>query len=351
MSTQRHQFAIPGRATTHRPGASVMVLIITAALLAGALLPACAQGPEAYGAPHLFSLPTATTARQFGMGGVSTSLEDIGFPNPAFAGMLSSPRAGLRVACTEFDGDGMSLTGTQAWYATPTGEGEGMQFLGFRLDSDRGAITTPAGPLPGSIEETDLAVHYGRRLSDQWLLGIGFSPVLKAETRLFNPVDGSVLSFAESEAQIGGRLGALYNYQPDGFIGLVFDWYTEDVRFQAPPMLAPAKFDFTSTEWALGASKRITDKVTAAIEWMELKSEDSAYSSKSEGLHLGVEVEAAPGIAVRAGSNDGSLSLGAGFRRDEWVANYAFTSDWNDDAVGSAFGGSQTHQVEIGGYW
>ncbi|HCA46850.1 MAG TPA: hypothetical protein DEP45_05660, partial [Armatimonadetes bacterium] len=68
-------------------------------------------------------------------------------------------------------------------------------------------------------------------------------------------------------------------------------------------------------------------------------------------LHLGVEVEAAPGIAVRAGSNDGSLSLGAGFRRDEWVANYAFTSDWNDDAVGSAFGGSQTHQVEIGGYW
>ncbi len=351
MSTQRHQFAIPGRATTHRPGASVMVLIITAALLAGALLPACAQGPEAYGAPHLFSLPTATTARQFGMGGVSTSLEDIGFPNPAFAGMLSSPRAGLRVACTEFDGDGMSLTGTQAWYATPTGEGEGMQFLGFRLDSDRGAITTPAGPLPGSIEETDLAVHYGRRLSDQWLLGIGFSPVLKAETRLFNPVDGSVLSFAESEAQIGGRLGALWPQVCGSFIGLVFDWYTEDVRFQAPPMLAPAKFDFTSTEWALGASKRITDKVTAAIEWMELKSEDSAYSSKSEGLHLGVEVEAAPGIAVRAGSNDGSLSLGAGFRRDEWVANYAFTSDWNDDAVGSAFGGSQTHQVEIGGYW
>jgi hypothetical protein len=31
--------------------------------------------------------------------------------------------------------------------------------------------------------------------------------------------------------------------------------------------------------------------------------------------------------------------------------NYAFTSDWNDDAVGAAFGGSQTHQLEIGGYW
>jgi hypothetical protein len=29
--------------------------------------------------------------------------------------------------------------------------------------------------------------------------------------------------------------------------------------------------------------------------------------------------------------------------------NYAYiTSDWNDDAVGAALGGSDTHQLEIG---
>ncbi len=358
MSTQRHRRGIRGHVPSGQieSGRSVVASslarsLIVVTLVLTVLLPAAAQGPEGYGAPHLFALPTSTTTRQFGMGGVSTCVEDIGFPNPAFAGMLQGSQGGVRMSCTQFDNDGLKLTGTQAWYAMPIGEGEGMQFLGFKLDSDRGAIMTPAGALPGTVEETDLALHYGRRLSDRWLVGVGVSPVLETKTQLFNPANGSVLSFSKSEANLGGRVGALYQMDDDGFVGFVFDWYTEDVRFQAPPMPAPQTFDFTSTEWALGVSRRIADNVIGAIEWMELKSEDGALRSKSEGLHFGVEYEAAPGVAVRAGSNDGSLSLGAGCSRDDWVVNYAYIKDWNDDAVGAAFGGSNTHQLEIGGYW
>jgi hypothetical protein len=210
---------------------------------------------------------------------------------------------------------------------------------------------TPVGPLLGEIEETDLAVHYGRRLSDDWLVGIGLSPILETESRLFSPLDGSVISFSESEAEIGARIGALYQYEDDGFIGFVLDWYTEDVTFFAPPMPEPAKFDFTSTEWALGVSRRLSDQVIAAVEWMELESKDGALRSKAEGLHFGVEYQAPEGVSLRAGSNDGELSLGAGYSRENWVINYAYLSDWNADAVGAAFGGSDTHQFEIGGYW
>jgi hypothetical protein len=355
--TQRHRPDVRGdvssasRSAAHTVARPLLIcFIVTAALLTGLPLTADAQGPESYGVPHLFALPTATTARQFGMGGVTTCIEDVGFPNPAFAGMLDSERAGLRVAQTDFDG-GLQLTGTQAWYATPVGADQGIQVIGFFLDSDRGTVMTAAGGLPGTIEETDIAVHYGARLSEKWLVGAGISPILESETRLLNPVNGDVVSFSDSEATLGFRAGALYQYADEGFAGFVFDWYTEDVTFQAPPMPAPEEFDFTSTEWALGVSGRLAERFLGAVEWMELKSEDGGFKAKSEGLHLGVEYEATPRVALRAGSNDGGLSLGAGYSGDEWVANYAYINDWNDDAVGAAFGDSDTHQLEIGYYW
>ncbi len=256
----------------------------------------------------------------------------------------------MRVSCTDFDG-GLELTGTQAWYATPVGEGQGVQLLGFKLDSDEGTIATPSGPLPISIEETDLAVHYGRRLSDQWLVGAGLSPVLETESTITNPQTGTPVSVADSEVNLGFRGGALYEYEDGGFAGLVFDWYTEDVSYQTAQMAGPQQFEFTSTEWAIGVSRQLCEGVVGAAEWMEMTTEDGDMESKTEGLRLGIEYEAAPGMAVRAGTNDGQLSLGAGYSRDGWVVNYSFIDDWNDDAVGDALGGSETHQLEIGGYW
>ncbi len=357
MHARRHRDDVRGGLVGghFRTGASsvvpscVFVLMVTL-LLTAAAPPTAAQGPEGYGVPHLFALPTATTTRLFGMGGVTTCVEDRGFANPAFAGMLEQQQALMRVSRTSFDG-GLKLTGTHASYALPIGREQGMQFVGFRLDSDRGTIMTPAGGLPGTIEETDAAVHYGRRISEQWLAGIGVAPILEAKTRLRHPATGDVVSFSDSKANFGFRIGGLYQFDDEGFAGFVFDWYTEDVTFQAPPMPAPETFDFTSTEWALGVSGRLTENLLGAIEWMELKSRNGGARAKSEGLHLGVEYEATPAVALRAGCNDGGLSLGAGYSRDGWVFNYAYINDWNDDSVGQAFGGSDTHQLEVSHSW
>ncbi len=324
--------------------------LVLAAMALLLCLPAWAQGPEGYAVPHLFALPTATTTRQFGMGGTSSCLPDIGFPNPAFAGMLTGTRAGLRASWTDFDG-GLDLTGTQAWYATPVGEGQGIQVLGFWLDSNRGGVMTPMGTVPGEIEEHDVAFHYGRRMSDTWLLGIGVSPILETEMNLYHPVDGSLVQHSDSEARLGGRLGTVYQFAPEGFAGFVFDWYTEDVNFQGPGMPAPMSFDFTSTEWALGVSMRLSPEMLAAAEWMELESKDGALVSRTDGLHVGVEYRASDRVLVRLGSSDAALTAGAGMAIGSWVINYAYIADWNGASVGAAFGGSDTHQVEIGGYW
>ena len=118
MYTQRHRRirgnVVSGTRLSGGDAASSRGRILLVAVLAIVVsLPAFAQGPEGYGVPHLFALPTSTTTRQFGMGGVSTSLEDVGFPNPAFAGMLEGQQAAIRLSCTRFDG-GLDLTGTQA---------------------------------------------------------------------------------------------------------------------------------------------------------------------------------------------------------------------------------------------
>lgn len=338
-------------ATLHHPARSPLwAYFLLSVVVTVACSPAGAQGPESYTAPHLFALPTATTTRGFALGGVSSCLPDIGFPNPAFAGTLQAARGGLRVALTDFDG-GMNLTGTQVWYAFPVGVDQGMQVLGLVLDCDRGGVTTPLGSVPGEIEEQDIAVHYGRRLSPTWLVGVGMAPLMKTEMNLYRPVDGSVLMRTESEAQFGGRVGTLYQFAPEGFAGFVFDWYTEDVDFVGPTAPGGAQFEFTSTEWALGASARVHERVVTAVEWMDLKSEDGPRRAHASGLHFGVEYAATPQIDVRLGSNDGELSLGAGGRLGDWVVNYTFLRDWNDDAVGASFGGSDTHMIEAGCYW
>ncbi len=344
LTAERHSVPAPGTFCPSRLFSAILIVACTCST-------AVAQAPESYAVPHLFSLPTATTTRQFGMGGMTSCVLDIGFPNPAFAGALESSRAAVRVSRTEFDG-GLKLTGWQGWYATPLRPGEGVQVLGLLLDSERGNVAAPEGPpLPGTLDETDLAFHYGRRLSEQWLVGAGIAPVFHTTFNLYNPADGSVVVHADSEAEFGCRVGALYQYAPEGFVGFVFDRYDEDVTFSAPTLPAPASFSFTSTEWALGVSGRLDERVLGAAEWLELRSEDDGRVSETEGLHIGIEVAATDALSLRAGSNDGALSLGAGYEHEGWVVNYAYLDDWNDDSVGAAFGSSDTHQFEVGRTW
>jgi len=123
------------------------------------------------------------------------------------------------------------------------------------------------------------------------------------------------------------------------------------VTFVNPTLPGPANFSFTSTEWALGVSARVSPKMIAAAEWMELESESGDLSTRTDGLHVGLEFQATDRLRVRLGSNDGQMALGAGARFGDWVINYAYLDDWNDGAVGASLGESETHQIEIGTYW
>jgi len=320
------------------------------------VLPSFAQGNPAatlsqYGLPHMFGLPTATTARQFGMGGMTAAVLDTGFPNPAFAGTLTAPHAGARYSITEFD-LGLRLKGAQSWVNTPLGEGQGVQILGTLLESDRGQMRVPGvGTAMAEYYEGAVSLHYGRRINDQWLVGIGFSPLLNTYSKMYDPLSGALITRLGSSPTVGGRLGVLYQFAPEGFIGAYGDRYGEDVTMAAPGMPGVLKDEYSATQYAIGISGRAHERVLLALEWGELKNKSGPFENTVSGWHAGMELDINSQASVRAGLTDEQVTTGFGFKSDNWTVSYAYIRDWNDEVVGDLFGGSDTQQIEITGSW
>ncbi len=323
-----------------RLGLSVLLVISGLLVGVGPILSQPAPPPLGiYATPHLFALPTATTTRLFGMGGFVTCIKDAGFGNPAFAGTLESSHAVGRLSLTDFD-CGLDLKGLQFSAAQPLeANRRGWQVTWFELDSSAAATSPLAG-----LNEDDFAVHYGCRLSETWVVGIGVSPIFRTGTTVPLPPPNAPISI-NSEADFGFRLGALYQFDSAGWAGLVLDKYDEDVT------AAGQTVGFTSKEMALGISRQLNDRVLAAIEWQELSTEGAGVKMGDAGIRVGIEVQAGEAWVVRLGSNDGALCLGAGVDNEDWSFEYAFINDWNEDSVGASLGDSDTHQLGIRYHW
>ncbi len=163
----------------------VLVLVTLVLLVTASSTFPQAEFVASYATPHLFALPTATTTRLFGMGGFVTCIKDVGFGNPAFAGTLEAGQGLARYSLTDFSG-GLKMKGAQASYAQPLRPGQsGWQVTYFNLDSDPGMVSAGGGNAQATYEEQDLAVHYGRRIGDHWVLGLGFSPLFDTKTNYF----------------------------------------------------------------------------------------------------------------------------------------------------------------------
>src|SRR4030042_1644216 len=97
--------------------------------------PAAAQ-IDMYAVSPPCALPTATTTRLFGMGGLASCIPDVGFANPAFAGALTRDSVVLRNSVTSFEGD-LSLSSQQGSFAMPLANNrQGLQVSVFRLESN-----------------------------------------------------------------------------------------------------------------------------------------------------------------------------------------------------------------------
>jgi len=193
-------------------------------------------------------------------------------------------------------------------------------------------------------------VHYGQRVGEHWILGLGLSPLFETESNYFVP--GPMLTGRlKSKADFGLRVGGLYEVDELSQLGFVYDSYDEDVSWSGTLLLPAGSAGFDSEEIAVGASRQVSEQVLAAVEWQQLTTEGVGVKIGDSGFRFGAEVALNETWTARAGWNDGALSLGAGWTGDGWSAQYAFIDDWNDDMVGASLGGSDTHQFEIRRQW
>lgn len=323
-------------------------LSVVIPLAAGAQPPAPFPGPhnpEMYAGTHPFALATATTSRLFGMGGFVTCIPDAGFGNPAFAGTLSDTTAVLRRSTTSFS-SGLQLTGEQISVATPIRANKsGVQITGFRLSTDDGLPSLPPGNTV-TLSEYALALHYGQRFGDHLVVGVGLSPVFHNQTANDYPTGANFFRLRSSSDR-GFRLGGLYQLGPSSWLGAVYDRYDEDVTASGLYWTGwPPSYSYTSEEMVLGYSRKLNDTVLAAVEWQQLTTEGNGTRQGDSGFRFGIEATLDNNLTFRAGSNDGSLSLGLGLQSRRLSLNYAFVDNWNQDMVEASLGSSETHQLE-----
>jgi len=113
----------------------------------------------------------------------------------------------------------------------------------------------------------------------------------------------------------------------------------------------PTSLVFHDDQLAIGASRHFADRFLGAIEFNRGTEWRSPFSSGHNAWQFGLEYQACPGCAVRAGIADGSPTFGLGYHNDRWSIDYAYIHNWNDDSVGELFGSSKTNSLEVAYKW
>lgn len=327
----------------------IVAPFVTAVLLLGVAGGAMAQ-TELFSSAHLFALPMSTTTRLYGMGGFVSCVQDRGFANPAFAGLVESIEVVGRYSTTGFD-NGLDLHGGQLSLTYPLKPGKrGLQLTGFSLSADPGVLALPGAP-PAQVDfsETDVAIHYGQRVGNRYLVGIGLSPIFNTSASLVEPLSGTSLMELDASVDKGGRLGFLAELKEGCMLGVIYDRYDEDVTGRL--LGTPIDESFSSEVYIAGLSYQLDRRCLAAVEWQDVSTERGGIKYGDAGMRLGMEFAASDGLRVRSGYNDGAWSLGAGYLDEAWSVQYAYVNDLNADSVGPFFGGSDTHQLELTHRW
>lgn len=325
---------------------SFLLLVLSAQVGVCQALPI---GIDSYAFVHPFGLASATTTRQFGMGGPISCVGDLGFGNPAFAATQKSANANLRLSLTDFE-RGPELVSTHLSAAYPLApEVNGLQLSLFSLHSNSGSITVPqVGQGVIELSEEDISLHYGHRIRPRLTAGIGLSPFTEIELAL-GAQGGPRLMNIKAEADIGARLGLAYEKAPGQYLGLVYDYYQETI--QATGVAGSVRRVFHTDLLALGISHHVVPRWLVVAEYQRGRSFDGPTRNSLCGWHLGAEYHPLPAYALRAGLNDGRLNLGIGYAHRGWRVDYAFMNRWNDDIARGLFGGSDTHQLQVIAGW
>ena len=329
---------------------AVLMCAVVAVMLFGSI--AAAQfGPEMYGIVGRFGMGTPVPARVLAMGGQVSCVNDNQFANPAFAAVQQESSVGLRVTTTDF-ANGPDLTSEMVHFTLPIRPNrQGMQisFMNLGSSSNFMMMPVPAGPVNMRMTESALVVDFGQRLTHRLTAGLsvlGYENVSMNITSAMLPV---VLADIHDKASYGFRGGLAYELAPGDFAGVLYNYSRDEVTTSGVAVLPGTNFD--SSELVLGVSRHLTPQLLLAAEWQHGALEATGFKSSANTWLFGAEYQATPAWALRAGFSDSNFHCGFGWSGENWRAEYAHISNWNDSDVKQLFGGSDTHSFEVMYRW
>ncbi len=308
-------------------------------------------GPDAFGIPAYFGMSTPATTRQLGMGGAMACLNDVQVTNPAFAAAQDTRHAGMRVVTTDLE-RGPTVTSYLGHYVHPIRADEsGLQLLLLSVDSSGGNAMFPGvGPVAADISEDALLVDYGRRFGEKLMAGLCILGSEDSQFSLTPPVGPALVSI-DSEADYGARIGLAYEWEPGDYVGLTYAYSQNTVTTTGAMIGATLRNVYHCTQLSLGASRHFAPGIVGAIEYRRGSSQNGSSKSTVNSWHIGGEYRHESGAAFRLGLMDDNPTVGLGYDRDGWRIDYVYTRDWNEDAVGALFGGSDTHSLHLTYGW
>ena len=345
----------------HRSRPWFIRLVAVCLLLALAGSAALCQGPpppfgaEAFGIPSRFGSAAPTSTRQLALGAVVGCVDDVQFANPAFAAVRTVTDASVRLNRTDFDA-GPRITSVHLHLARPLRVGRsGFQVSWLDLNSSDGDMILPGPtPIPVKVDmsENVLVVDYGRRVGAKSTAGLSVLGFQNVDFSMTPPV-GPALIALDAKADYGGRLGAAYEYQPGDYLGILYNFaqHTVDANglFLGGVPSSPVYHDDLLI---VGMSyHHPCDRFMAVGEFHHGGIKRGDFLAVTNAWHVGAEYLVTPGLAVRVGKSDGSLTYGAGYAARRWHLDYAHIQNWNGGAVGQLFGGSDTDSLQATLEW
>ena len=200
--------------------------------------------------------------------------------------------------------------------------------LGMPMNSNsplasKGSLTGSTGEYDAfSVKVATVNVEQG------WGAGVGYEHATKWWIDDILQV-GVGYKIPNTQLSVGAQVA---NWEGDyqGFLGAVYDFPQKEL---SPIRLGAVWGNFTSADgvpsWLnLGLVVPVTPELRLAVDMW-----DATDNMWKTFWSFGAEYQLQDGIAVRAGALDGDFSAGAGYKRDAWSLDAAFSSFWGDNQV------------------
>lgn len=317
-------------------------------------------GPEIFATTHFFGISRATSVRAYGMGGGIATTPGTLSLNPAQMAFIENHEGKVRFGRTRFN-DGTRFDSTMLAATLPLGKRDGLQIVGTDVRSpEKSSFAATAPGFAASTQvfrEHSITLLYGRRLSERLALGIGISPFLQARHELrgvdFGAGTGTIRFAARPSlnnlSHLGARLGFDYQFARWGRVSGLYDNFWEDAQMTVPAQLAPLatmKASFHETTLTGGLHLTPTRHLTLVIERDRSALSSNTFQLKAHNTYYGGEWQATKHLALRAGSNDGSPTFGAGWRKNRFSLQYAHVKNLAGDETRPIFGNNKSDVVE-----